>query len=71
MNKYIVIAKGKHIAIFNDFIGIFAALSSYICIIPLVVTDIFLWQFQNIYFRILEIPLVERKKYVVIDRYKL
>lgn len=43
----------------------------YICIIPLVLVDIFMWQFQNIYFRIFDIPLLERKKYVILDRYKL
>ena len=33
--------------------------------------DIIIWQFQNIYFRTKEIPYVDRKKYVIIDRYKL
>jgi len=33
--------------------------------------DIFIWLFQNIYFRVFEIPLIHRKKYVVLDRYKL
>lgn len=48
-----------------------ALISVYVCIFPLVFIDIFMWQFQNIYFRICDIPLLERRKYVILDRYKL
>ena len=33
--------------------------------------DIFLWQFQNIYFRIYDIPILKRSQYIILDRYKL
>ncbi len=33
--------------------------------------DFFLWQFQNIYFRTYDIPILDRKKYIIMDRYNL
>jgi len=35
------------------------------------ILDVFLWQFQQIYFRTMQIPLIQRHKYVILDRYKL
>ena len=71
MNKYIVPGRGTHIPHTNYFMSWVALFSSYICLFPLVIMDVFLWQFQRIYFRIMEIPCIERSKYIIIDRYKL
>ncbi len=43
----------------------------YMMIIPLVVVDVFVFFYQHICFRLYGIPLVERKKYIRIDRHKL
>ncbi|MBP6921079.1 hypothetical protein KBB89_00840 [Candidatus Gracilibacteria bacterium] len=71
MKNFVVPGRKAHIARINPIVGFFAGFSSYSCIIPLVILDGFLWQFQNIYFRIMEIPLIQRRKYVILDRYKL
>ena len=71
MKNFLVTGRNAHVAHVNPLLAILAALSSYPCIVPLFILDVFLWQFQNIYFRIMEIPTLERKKFVVLDRYKL
>lgn len=43
----------------------------YVMVAPIIVSDIFIWMYQNICFRLWGIILVERKKYIKIDRYKL
>ena len=71
MESFIVPQKGKSLkkryAIFSPI----AALSSYICILPLVLTDLFVTQFQWIYFGLHEIPKVRRRDYFVYDRHLL
>ncbi len=71
MVKHVIPGQGLKFDCSNRILDIVAAISSYICIVPLVLMDIFLYQFQNIYFRIFEIPFIERKQYIVLDRYKL
>ena len=71
MNKYIIPGRDMYLAPANIAINLLGAFSTYLCIIPLILMDIIIWQFQNIYFRTKEIPYVDRKKYVIIDRYKL
>lgn len=71
MIKFVVPGKNVRVSRANRVMAFIAAISCYICIIPLLILDIFLWQFQNIYFRIMEIPLILRRKYVILDRYKL
>jgi len=71
MNKYVIPGKNIRLIGAGFVMEVVGAISTYLCIIPLVLTDIFLWQFQNIYFRIKEIPLIDRKKYVILDRYML
>jgi hypothetical protein len=67
----VVPAKNLHFCFSSRIRNIAAAISCYMCIFPLLLVDFFLWQFQNIYFRTYDIPLIDRKKYVVIDRYNL
>jgi hypothetical protein len=67
----VIPAKDLHFRFSSRIYNILAAISCYICIFPLVLVDFFLWQFQNIYFKVYEIPLIDRKKYVVLDRYNL
>ncbi len=43
----------------------------YSMIIPAVILDAFLFVYQNVALRFLKIPLVERRKYMIIDRHKL
>lgn len=71
MNNFIVSGKNVHIAKPNIFFDIIASFSAYACFLPLVFLDVFIWQFQNIYFRTAEIPLIKRKKYVILDRFRL
>ena len=71
MAKHVIPGAGLKFDCSHLLLNVVAATSSYICIIPLVLIDMFVWQFQNIYFRTFEIPLVSRKEYVVLDRYKL
>lgn len=71
MNPYIVLGKGVRIAPMSLFVSLVGTLSTYACLVPLMLIDIFVWQFQNIYFRIAEIPRIDRKKYVILDRYRL
>ena len=71
MNNFIVSGKNAHMAQPNLFLDIVATISTYICLIPLILLDVFVWQFQNVYFRVMEIPLLDRRKYVILDRYKL
>jgi hypothetical protein len=73
MNKIIPVipAKGHNFRFSHRSQNIIAAVSCYSCIIPLIVMDVFLWQFQNLYFRAFDIPLLERKKYVILDRFQL
>lgn len=71
MKNFLVPGKNAHVARVGYTMGVVAAFSSYSCIIPLGILDVFLWQFQNIYFRIMEIPFIDRRKYVILDRYKL
>lgn len=71
MNPYIVLGKGVRIAPIGLLKALMGTLSTYACLVPLMLIDVFVWQFQNIYFRIAEIPCIDRKKYVILDRYKL
>lgn len=71
MKNFVVPGRNVRVVRVNQIVGFIAAISCYICIIPLLILDAFLWQFQNIYFRIMEIPLIQRRKYVILDRYKL
>ncbi len=71
MNKYVVPGRNARLATIGVFMELIGAFSTYLCIIPLILIDLFLYQFQNVYFRLKEIPLIERKKYVILDRYKL
>jgi len=71
MNNFIVSGKNVRTVKTNIFFDIIATLSTYACLLPLVFMDIFIWQFQNIYFRTSGIPLIERKKYVILDRFRL
>ena len=71
MNKYVVPGRSIRLASISVTMDLVGALSTYLCIIPLILLDIFVWQFQNIYFRLKEIPILERRKYVILDRYKL
>lgn len=71
MNKYIVPGPNTHIRYPNFFLSCFSAISCYLCIFPLVMVDVFIWQFQNIYFWGMEIPLIKRKNFVIMDRYML
>lgn len=52
-------------------LSIFAALWTYAGMLPLAILDAYLWTFQHVYFGIHRIPKIDRKKYFVIDRYKL
>ncbi len=71
MAKHVIPGQGLKFDCSNAILNIVAAISSYICIFPLILMDIFLYQFQNIYFRIFDIPHIRRRDYVVLDRYKL
>ncbi len=71
MNRYIIFGKGVTVRYMGQFWWIIGAVSTYACLIPLVIVDLFVWQFQNIYFRLAEIPRIERRKYVILDRYQL
>lgn len=71
MNLYTVPGPGVPNASANFIYDFIAAISCYSCIFPIVAIDIFIWQFQNIYFRTFDIPLIQRKKYVIVDRYTL
>lgn len=71
MTKHVIPGAGLKFNCPYLIFNLIAAFSCYICIIPLIFMDIFLWQFQNIYFRTFEIPIVDRKKYIVFDRYRL
>lgn len=70
-HSYIVFWRNVRVASVGYFFGIIALISSYCWVIPLILLDIILWQFQHIYFRIMEIPRLSRDKYVILDRYKL
>ncbi len=70
MFKFIA-QKGITIDYPNPLLSIIAGLSIYIMIIPIVILDVFLWQYQLIYFSILKIPKIKRDKYVIVDRHKL
>ncbi len=71
MKNFVVPGKNAHIVYINPIITFFASISCYSSVIPLVIMDVFLWQFQNIYFRLMEIPLIQRRKYVIFDRFRL
>ena len=71
MSKILVPQKSTYQKDPSILISILTIFSSYVCIIPLVVLDVFLWQFQHIYFRFHNIPQITRKEYVIIDRYEL
>lgn len=68
---FIVPAAGKKMRSQNFLTKIVLAISAYICFLALLFLGLLIWQFQNVYFRILDIPLIDRKKYVIMDRYKL
>jgi hypothetical protein len=70
-DRFLIVGRGRDIHHTGFWMSIIAAISSYICIFALILVDIMLFQFQNIYFQLLEIPKIERKKYVIIDRFKL
>jgi len=70
-NTFVIPAEGLRIHSSSPILNIIAAISTYICIVPLIIMDIFLWQFQNIYFRIYDIPILKRSQYIILDRYKL
>lgn len=53
---------------FNHLLSIFFI---YPMIVPLIILDFFLEVYHNIGFRLYNLPLVERAKYVRIDRHKL
>lgn len=55
----------------NLFLSILAAISAYLMIVPLVLADFSLWQFQQLYFGIYRIPKINRKKYFCFDRHLL
>ena len=71
MGSFIIPQKGKFLrkryAIFSPI----AAISAYICILPLILTDIFVTQFQWIYFGLHDIPRIKRRDYFAYDRYLL
>lgn len=48
--------------------GLIVAPFIYAMIIPAYILDIFLFIFQNVFFRLYSIPLVNRKDYIVYDR---
>jgi hypothetical protein len=69
----------KHLVIQNDKIigsapfprSIIAAISIYSMIIPVLILDLFIFQYQNLYFRFYKIPRINREDHVVVDRHKL
>lgn len=71
MSKYIIPQKGETLSSVSYLRGVFGALSTYICVVPLFLLDLFIWQFQIIYFGMMGIPRVKREEYVVIDRHRL
>lgn len=71
MNKFTISASGLHSQGSHIIFDIIAAVACYICIFPLFMIDIFIWQFQNIYFRNFQIPLIQRSQYIVLDRFSL
>lgn len=48
--------------------GLIAAPFIYAMVIPAWILDIFLFIFQNVFFRLYGIPLVSRKEYIIYDR---
>ena len=68
--RHLVIQKGKSVRT-NYILGWVAALSAYICIIPLLIMDLFILQFQFFYFGILGIPKIKRNPFIAIDRHLL
>ena len=71
MEGLLIVQKGKSLRRKIWILSPLAVISSYICLIPLVLTDLFLAQFQWIYFGLHEIPKVKRKDYFAYDRHLL
>lgn len=55
----------------NIFLNLLAAIAIYSCFFPIAFLDFSMILYQSIYFRIVRIPLLPRKEYVVIERWRL
>lgn len=71
ISNFIVWQKGKRFKRLDWLRMTIAAISIYSMIIPVALLDLFLWQYQNTYFRLLGIPRIKRSEYVIMDRYDL
>lgn len=69
-NPAVIIEKGKSIKIQPLLIPL-ATLAIYTMIIPIFILDISMSIYQEIYFTALGIPKIEKKKYVVMERWDL
>lgn len=56
---------------YNPIYNLFAGISIYMMVIPLLILDVCTWWYQQIYFSIHAIPKIRRSEYVIIDRWKL
>lgn len=70
-NPIIVVQENKKIKEVSPFLIPLAAISIYSMIIPILILDIWVTIYQFIYFSILGIPKVNRREYVIMDRYNL
>jgi len=68
---YLIPQKGKKLNKNNILMQLISGVSSYICIVPLVLVDLFIIQFQFIYFGLNDIPKLQRKEFFSIDRHLL
>lgn len=67
----LVVQKDKKLKQSSILLTPLAMFSIYIMSFPVIILDVFLWQYQNIYFRIMGIPTINRSDYIVMDRYNL
>lgn len=71
MSKYLVPQKGEKVAFISFLLIPLAMLVIYSVVIPIVVLDIWVQVYNTVYFRIMKIPRIDRKEYIIIDRYEL
>ena len=67
-NSVFVIQPGKRITIHNFLVEIFSALIIYSVFIPIVIVDVWASFYQFVYFGLHNIPKVNKRDYVVLDR---
>ncbi len=69
--NFLVPAPWTHQAELSLLVLPLALLSIYSMIVPIILVDFLLWQYQVIYFGLNKIPRIERSQFFAIDRHKL